>query len=496
MKNNFIQGDNFDLASILTTNWVSKSGVIFTPSSDIWSLEEPRKLRSNTTGVNVGVLDFNSLTNKPLELRYVLATLAKTRSFGTIKTYVYDLKSLRSTLTNGEIVDYAWFAAQKTILGKAKEYKLSSIRKLIGEWLNSDVDIPNPDDALQISKERLKQAPFFLGVKGRDEKSGPLSRVESTNFFKALNSCLESKDISLFQFITARLFYEIGFRPIQFHHLRLSDFILNERRAYVLIPRAKQGAEPRELFTKRQISDGLRMAIKAFIDTINTKIPNADLSKIGIINPETSHFSSREQGELYISTSRVRGVLNEVNEILGVQSERTGKPLNVKPIRLRHTLATEAIENGEDIFTVAKMLDHETLTSVKHYVDIRNSTIESLESKIGSSIANLASAFRGKVVKKGAISVGGEVIEPENFERVGGCGTEMGCGLPHPIACYSCIKFEAYSEAPHDLVLEQVIKSIEKHRSSYPGYVKQLEQDAISIKRVMLACEEFRKDNE
>ena len=177
---NFIEQKFDDLTTVLSSEWEALSGEKFTPISNTWTLEPSRIVNNNMQKyLTIEGLDFASITSRPLELRYVLATLAKRLSSSTVKSYVSALR----VFNGSEIVDYPSFAAQKILLGKDKENKLTHIRKLIKEWLELGLEIPNQADAEQISNEKLTQIPSMVGVKTRSEKNGPLTKRESFLFF-------------------------------------------------------------------------------------------------------------------------------------------------------------------------------------------------------------------------------------------------------------------------------------------------------------------------
>lgn len=485
--NNFIASDKNTLEEALWEEWKSYHGRGFVPARDVWTLRPSNDKRS---GVYLEGLDFTEISQMPISLRFVLASIAERVSSGAVKSYVHALKRASASLTNGEIIDHSWFVAQKIRLGPREEYKLSQIRSLVKEWLELQIEIPSQHDANLIAQEKLKQAPQSEAVMMRGHQDGPLTRSESATLFKALNNALENGEVTLFQFVVTRLLYELGVRVEQAGHLRLSDFKFEWARAYVLMPRAKQGTQPRTLFSKRQISSGLGRAVQILIEQISSKTDNRDLSRIGLIDPENERHFVLKEGLLKLDKSSLRNILKQTVGQLQVPSEKTGEPINIFPRRLRYTLATEAIEDGEDPFVVAQMLDHETTQTISHYVQLRNATIDALDKKIGAQMMVLAAPFKGKIISRGTVMSGGPVFDPESDNEVGGCGTANSCGLPHPVACYSCPKFEPYKDAPHDIILDQMEKKKEAYESKYPAYARQLDQEILSIKRVIAACEQ------
>src|SRR5690554_5029242 len=130
--NNFIASDKNTLEEALWEEWTSYHGRGFVPARDVWTLRPNNDKRS---GVYLKGLNFTEISQMPISLRFVLASIAQRVSSGVVKSYVHALKSASASLTNGEIIDHSWFVAQKVRLGPREEYKLSQIRSLVKEWL-------------------------------------------------------------------------------------------------------------------------------------------------------------------------------------------------------------------------------------------------------------------------------------------------------------------------------------------------------------------------
>ena len=155
-------------------------------------------------------------------------------------------------------------------------------------------------------------------------------------------------------------------------------------------------------------------------------------------------------------------------------SPRTGEILILNPRRLRYTLATEMARQGASRRKIADVLDHTDLQNVEVYIEASSYVADQVGSKLGPRLDPKVQRFMGKVATPGqhAASSGvprqvvpGSALQlpvlPLEMPGVGLCGSKAGlCDKSPPLHCYTCDKFEAWPDGPHDRVAAAIEERI------------------------------------
>ena len=183
---------------------------------------------------------------------------------------------------------------------------------------------------------------------------------------------------------------------------------------------------------------------------------------------------------------------------LGVRSRETGKPIHITAYRFRYTLGTNAARQKAGVNVIAKLLDHHDTQNAHCYVQSVPEIAQQISSIMDESLRKYADAFQGKVVKD-EIEAQSQVKEANRIScveqdcDVGSCGTHQYCNDYAPIACYLCSKFMPWANAPHYLVLEQLIK--ERDDLIAMGCSLEVatvnDRTIIAVQQVIDACKEF-----
>ncbi len=154
-----------------------------------------------------------------------------------------------------------------------------------------------------------------------------------------------------------------------------------------------------------------------------------------------------------------------------LKSEKDG-PLRATPRRLRYTFATRLVQEGASPLELADALDHTDLQQVMVYFNSRSDVVVSLDKGMAATLAPLAQAFLGEVVKDvpgtdRRKELGYPIYffneKKQKLEELSRCKTLTACGLVAPIACYTCPKFKPWAEAPHELVLDKLFDDRNDH---------------------------------
>jgi hypothetical protein len=155
-----------------------------------------------------------------------------------------------------------------------------------------------------------------------------------------------------------------------------------------------------------------------------------------------------------------RKVLGDIAPI----SPRTYEPMNMVIGRFRDTLGTRAAQEGFGELVIAEILGHVDTQSVKCYIAVIPEVAQRLDKQLSRDLAPIANAFAGKILisRTAATRYGdssSEIVDYKNSGMgVGNCGTSYNCQLNAPVACYLCPKFEAWLDAPHADLYQELEK--------------------------------------
>jgi Phage integrase family len=167
----------------------------------------------------------------------------------------------------------------------------------------------------------------------------------------------------------------------------------------------------------------------------------------------------------YLGTDLNKLVSNAVKK-LNVVSTRTGQPIKVSVRRLRYTFATRLVREGASPRVLADALDHTDLQHIRVYFDIKSDIVEKLDAAMALELGPLSQAFLGHIVRSEVDAERGDFKgsriyhadrRSRTLEPLGTCGSFSFCGLAAPLACYTCIKFQPWMNAPHDKALAALL---------------------------------------
>jgi len=145
---------------------------------------------------------------------------------------------------------------------------------------------------------------------------------------------------------------------------------------------------------------------------------------------------------------------------LKVVSPITGRQIIVSPQRERHTVLTGLAMLGCNSKEIAANAGHADPRSCEPYVDASIDHFQRMERLVGEAFIPIADRFLGKVIRENqdrtAYNDPNAVLRDRSMTGVGSCQIG-GCGAitsgVAPVACYTCRKFRAWKNAPHEAIL-------------------------------------------
>jgi len=345
-----------------------------------------------------------------------------------------------------------------------------------------------------------------------DPEKGPFTEIELHGIYGALHDAYSQGQIQTRQYVLTLLYMALGPRNIQLAALKIKDLTVLKARdgstSHLLkVPRAKQrGQNIRDELKTRALDHDIGHLLEVHIENVKEyhreKITDKiDAKELPVfpnwlsLNP--AGFDHHCNGkDLY---KEIAGIFKK----LTVSSERTGQKIKVSPTRFRRTIGTRAAMEGHGELIIADLLDHSDIQNVGVYVEATPEIIDRIDKALALQLAPMAQAFMGIIIGDESKAERGDdpasrIRSPEiasiKDRGVGTCGKYGFCGAYAPIACYTCRKFQAWLDGPHEAVLEELIvkreRTLEQTGDERIAFVN--DRTILAVAEVVRKCKELK----
>lgn len=409
---------------------------------------------------------------------------------------------------------------------KKDEYKVAMLRVFLKKIY--DLGYSAVDDQVYdlIDSWRLSGNEKGAAVLSLDPDEGPFSPFEFQAIVTRTNEYLAENKLSLYEAALIKVFCATGRRPIQIASLKVKDLYISnkyklntgENPSVLNIPKAKLRGNSlfRTAFSEVGIRENLAELLHEHINVLKvevTKLSKHELSALEfnelplfysfdkLIDLDWNHKDLLEilsSEIIHLPTSYLTFLLKNAVKRLGIRSRETGKPIYITAYRFRYTLGTNAARQKAGINVIAKLLDHSDTQNASCYVQSVPELAQQISAIMDESLRKYADAFQGKIVKdeiEAQIKVkdANRISCVEQDSSVGSCGTHNVCHDHAPIACYVCNKFMPWANAPHHLILTQLIE--EREYLVQIGVSVEIlainDRVILAVQQVIDACKEF-----
>jgi hypothetical protein len=414
----------------------------------------------------------------------------------------YFLRFLAHRYPDAERISMGHLMAYQASLPADRLYVASRLLTWILYW--AELGIPGLDNTAVVYAEDAERSWNVSGkaVKTRCPINGPYTSLEFDGINKALHSSFALAEISLDDYCLCLISQAFAPRPAQLAHLMASDLkaTIDNRglTKYILaIPRAKRRGRPvRSEFKDRVLNHDMGMILAAQVAGVRDRAKAAGFDPNTVpMFPVSLHNLGNDRTDLFASPVTIGKRIARALERLDVKSERTGETINATPTRARRTLGTRLAQEGKPAAVIAEALDHSDLQSVLIYIEERYEMLARLNAQLGFQLAPLAQRFLGKIIQRGADAqngvlkhVVGTIEDGHAPEDLGGCGKHSFCGLPKPLACYTCIQFRPWDDGPHAQLLEYLCGQRQKQAEIDVRIAESLDDTILAVAWVVMRC--------
>ena len=230
--------------------------------------------------------------------------------------------------------NYMKYLYDRKITKSSISRKLSSIRGLYNYLVREDIIKENHFNKIQNPKREL-YLPKFL----KDEELDKIFSVCNSN------NPTEERDTLIIE-----LLYATGVRVSELVNIKIKDINREEKLIKVLGKGNKERMVIYNNHTKKALDTYLKDGYNYF---------NKKSSEYLILNKNGNKLSERY-----------------IREIINKKVSQASLDIKISPHTLRHTCATDILENGADLMTVKELLGHESLNTTSIYTHITNEQIK------------------------------------------------------------------------------------------------------------------------
>ena len=265
----------------------------------------------------------------------------------TITSYLNDLYNykqyIHEKLLNYKIINKDEIREYLKYLDKEKKSKssisreLSALRNFYTFLLHNNIVDNNPFKNIKNPKKD-KKLPNFLQT---DELQNIFDSIDMSNPLGIRNRLI------------IELLYATGIRVSELTSLKLNDIDIHNKEIRI----TGKGNKERIVY----FGDYAKKYLSLYINEARYELLNSNTSNYLLIINNGSELTSR-------------GVELIVNEVV----KKAALKHNISPHVLRHTFATDMLNNGADLKSVQELLGHESLSTTQIYTHITNERLRSV----------------------------------------------------------------------------------------------------------------------
>jgi len=510
----FLDSKSKNILSAYEGIHISKQNYEFEFISDTWKLSGDHTIK------------FNALPDMypdfEIGFRAALARAAEEYSSSYIYSVFYEMK--KYLLVTGEKrLTLKGVSAYRSQFDREREFQLAGVRAFWMNWY--DCGLPGiQKESVDFLEELTFRSPKVgQAVLKHCPYTGPLTVVEQTALLEWAANAFATKIIDLpeYTFFISLMF--TGRRPVQIRGLRVSDLSvvikLNQKIYKLRIPRAKQiGVGFRDEFREIEIIEDLYLLLKSLIaetiykleEEFHDQVPKKLINNLPVFIQwkrlfkcvslrEVEKLLKDKPDYLHLRMFTAADYIRKFKVKCEAKSERTGDYIFLNSRRLRYTKATNLSRKGISGFVLAEALDHSSIDSIGIYTENTVENAKMIDKIMSDSLAPLAQAFAGTLIDSERDAVRADDphsrVKNDRSKTVGNCRSYGFCASGIR-ACYTCVQFQPWRDAPHEAVLEDLL--VEREEKVEAGVsenvIKATDRLLLAVTEVISLCKQAKAE--
>jgi hypothetical protein len=397
----------------------------------------------------------------------------------------------------GEDVPYLAFSQAKAALGPSQQWQLHYPRAYYVWCVAQRFPGFDPEVARKLEGIVIGGNVKGSAVRSDDPDKGPLDAMEVASLSLALRAARIEGTMPLNEQAAIWLCLAFGANAAQYALMREEDVVpqlVDGQLATTLINVPRHKKQHRASRTEFQTRKANRFLGRLLQDLLAENQRCHAINDPRIARPLFWRERPLDRGEdlaewaWHLTAIDFTSLVRRGVKRLRVAS-RSGELLKITTRRLRYSLASRMVQEGASPYAVAAALDHSDLQNVNTYFDVHDGVVDHINSAVAMELGARAQAF-AELVEHERDAVNGDRLtarryfgdrEKDIFEPIGTCGHNAVCNVAAPLGCYVCPKFQAWMDAPHDLVLDHLIdRRTRREQLGLDGRMVGLEDELIA----------------
>ncbi|MEP6770231.1 MAG: hypothetical protein ABI893_00410 [Polaromonas sp.] len=337
-----------------------------------------------------------------------------------------------------------------------------TLRSLLKFWIRQGHPGISKDLKDHLSTSKAPKPRSTLEIQANSTQERPFSSQQVREILSTVEDLYVKRVFSPQDYLLWRLIISEAMRPSQLHLLRVGDIKIirdasgNVIRIFIDTPIVKQKAtSARKYMMQYQLSSAVIPAILAQLNYLNAVAGKSlcdSTPLFSVVRRNGKPLSIAKKG-MWISSliARTRAyIANHSDDFNDIEFFTR---------RFKHTKLTHLAIIGAPLAVLARAGFQTSTISLRHYVNLSAEAFDAYELKMDESHNEIASTFRGEIVSREWQSTHDEqslILSPSMSEVVGGCAATP-CGVLAPIGCYTCSRFRAFKDGPHQEVLDELL---------------------------------------
>jgi len=454
----------------------TKHGVAFDPHSDWW------RYKTGNENVSCNFSHLPHVTPAFLHgFKQALISGAEKHSGGrTCICFDNILSVLRFTsLRHNTPIDRLTFEdlAQYASSSKSQSYRLCGIRAFVQQWAKKRWHGIEPGLATRFPP--CEERPKGVAIATQDPRKGPLDAQEFIALLEALNRALEQGSIGLDRALELRLIALLGVRPAQLAKAKVCDVRKDQYgRVVINMPLAKGDGKATRGESRRFVLEPTTGEVlwdycvelkRAFVN----RLPDSSAAPLFPQYVVQRATNADEIGMEYhpsAGTMAVRIKENLERVLATTPSVRLGgEVLRVAAKRLRQSFCQRGADEGVDMYTLAHLMCHRTISAVKVYFEVTDRMRARFSKRIAEQMAPIARVFNDQLrilrspadATRQAATARIPDLRLDQFGSLRWLGSGADCSCcqkKRPLGCVAgCPSFEPFLDADFEGLLDRLL---------------------------------------
>lgn len=225
--------------------------------------------------------------------------------------------------------------SKNTLQKATQNYYLIALRNLLTYFAEKDIT-SLPPEKIKLSKNKTGKVIHFL----------TLEQIEKLILAPDTKNIQGSRDRSILEIL-----FSTGLRVAELVNLNIDQFDLNKKGKDMEIVIMGKGNQPRTVYISERALIWLKKYIEKRTDDDNALFVNL--------------LKTRSQKSRRLSSRSIENLIKKYCKIAGL-------PLSTTPHTIRHSYATDLLEQGVDLRTIQEFLGHKNIVTTQIYTHVTN----------------------------------------------------------------------------------------------------------------------------